>query len=139
MSLATLRSRRVAIYGYASTMDEASGVASSEYVMRASPDADGKWWASFGTIFGRERAPTTKPQDEQMAMFSFAGEVTIRPEDIIVDGESVYRVQSVMPRALFRRQWQAYCVTVDDANAYFLRDPVQTYRAFSSAFSGAFG
>jgi hypothetical protein len=127
MSLATLRTRRVAIYYYSSTVDAATGIASSDYYLRASPDADGKWWASFGTLFGRERAPTTKPQDEQMALFSFAGDVVIRPEDIIVlDDTAVYRVQSVMPRSLFRNQWQAYCVTVDDANAYFLRAPAPT-------------
>lgn len=139
MSLATLRTQRVSVYSYASVVDEATGIASSEYVLRLSPDPDGKWWASFGTVIGRERAPTTKPQDEQTAMFSFAQEVPVRPEDIIALGNAIYRVQSVMPRGIFRRQWQAYCVTVDDANPYFVREAAPTFRSFSSAFSAAFG
>jgi hypothetical protein len=126
VSLATLRTRRVDVFGYTTTTNEQTGVASSTYQRRLSPDRDGKWWASLGTIFGRERAPTTNPQDEQLSMWSFGGECPITPDDVIRDGTAVYRVQSVMPRRLFRDQVQAYCVRVDDADAAFLfiADPV---------------
>ena len=119
MSLATLRTRRVDVFGYQSSIDATTGVATSYYERRLSPDPDGKWWASFGTVFGRERAPTTNPQDEQLAMWSFKSECPITPDDVIRDGATVYRVQSLMPRQLFRDQVQAYCVAVDDANAAF--------------------
>ena len=136
MSLATLRTRRVDVFGYGSTVDETTGIAESIYQRRVSPDPDGKWWASFGTVFGRERAPTTNPQDEQLSMWSFASECPITPDDVIRDGTLVYRVQSVMPRQLFRDQVQAYCVRVDDADpAFNLRDGLG---AFSLAFDEAY-
>jgi hypothetical protein len=136
VSLATLRTKRVDVFGYYTSMDESTGVATSFYRRKLSPDADGKWWASFGTIFGRERAPTTRPQDEQLSMWSFAGECPVAPEDVIRYGTDVYRVQSVMPRKLYRNQWQAYCARVDDADpAFDLRGPLGS---FSQAFNEAY-
>ena len=120
MSRASLRRLRVGVYAYSSTVDEATGVATSVYTKRVSPDADGLWWAAFGTVFGRERAPTGNPQDEQQAMFTVHGEVTLTADDVIVVQPSlVYRVQSVMPRNIFLPQQQAFASRVDDADPFF--------------------
>jgi hypothetical protein len=134
MSMATLRTRRVDVFGYQSLVDEATGVSASFYQRRLSPDPDGKWWASKGTIFGRERAPTTNPQDEQLSMWSFASECPVTADDVIRDGTEIYRIQSLMPRQLYRDQVQAYCTYVDDADpAFDLRaDPVESSDSGSS-------
>jgi hypothetical protein len=134
VSLATLRSRRVGIYTYRETLDPATRIASSYYLKLPSPDADGLWWGALGTVFGREAAPVMKPQDQQIAMWSFALECPVLADDLVVDGSLVYRVESLMLRTLSRSQKQAYCTMVDDANSTF---DLREIGSFSFAFDGA--
>jgi hypothetical protein len=103
----------VAVYAYSAVTDPATRVASSRYVKQASPDPDGLWWASRGVMFGRETAPAMVPQDEQQALWSFATEVPLDPDDLIVADGQRWRVASVMLRTTFRSQVQAYCVAVN--------------------------
>lgn len=135
MSLASLRTLRVAIYYYSSQMDDSSGISESVYVRSLSPDTDGLWWASRGTVFGREASPTPNPQSEMTEFWSLSGYAPITPDGLIVIGtyteaggftpQQVHRVQSVMPRNYWRDAVQVYCLAVDDADAtYTLEEPI---------------
>lgn len=128
MSNASLRKNRVAIYSYGSVTDTASGVTSSVYTRVLSPAADGLWFASRGTVFGRETAPGRQPQSEVTSLWSFEAGVPITPDGVIATGtvaagvftrNEVFRIQSVMPRAQFRGQVQAFVTLVDDATVTF--------------------
>ena len=113
MSLATLRKVRVGIYHYSSVVNEDTGVAESVYTKVPSADSDGLWWASRGTISGRELMPTTLPQDQQKLLLSFHAEVPVESEMVIVDASRVYRVETVMLRDYGRAERQVYCSYVD--------------------------
>jgi hypothetical protein len=113
MSLATMRRLRVAIYAYSSVMDADTGVSESVYTKLESPDSDGLWWASRGTLSGRELMPTTLPQDQQKLLLSFHAEVPIEPDMVVTEGTKVYRVESVMVRDYGRAAKQVYCSYVD--------------------------
>lgn len=113
MSLATMRRVRVGLYAYTSTVNQETGIAESAYVKVPSPDIDGLWWMSRGTVSGRELMPTTLAQDQQKLLMSFHAEVPVEPDCIIVERERVYRVESVMVRDYGRATKQVYCTTVD--------------------------
>lgn len=126
MSHASLRRLRVALYTYTSEMDAATGITASAYVRALSPDADGLWWASRGTVFGGERSPTPNPQEEQTSFWSFSAYAPVTADGVMALGtvsdttftpQSVYRVQSVMERNYWRDTVQVYATLVDDANA----------------------
>lgn len=128
MSHASLRTHRVAIYSYAGVTDQASGVTASVYTRVLSPDPDGLWWASRGTVFGRETAPGLQPQAEVTSFWSFENGVPLTNDSVIATGivaagvftrREVFRVQSVMPRQQFRDQVQVFVTLVDDANVTF--------------------
>lgn len=128
MGSASLRKHRVAIYRYTAVTDAASGITKSVYVRVPSEDFDGLWWASFGTVFGKEAMPASKPQSEETSFWSFDDYAPVEPTSIIAQGEfvryrfvpkRVFRVQAVMPRSNFRNNKQAYCTHVDDADVTF--------------------
>lgn len=128
MGSASLRKHRVAIYRYTEVTDVSSGITKSVYVRVPSADFDGLWWASFGTVFGKETAPAAKPQSEETSFWSFDDYAPVEPTSIIAQGEfvryrfvpqRVFRVQAVMPRSNFRNNKQAYCTHVDDADVTF--------------------
>lgn len=124
MSLSSLRKLRVALYAYTQATDEDTGVTSSVYVRTLSPDSDGLWWASRGTVFGRETAPAQQPQEEQTAFFSFAAYAPATADGLVVYSGAVYRIQAVMERDYYRDSLQVFAVRVDDANAtYVLEEP----------------
>lgn len=116
MSLATLRRVRVAIFAYTSSVNAETGIAESIYTKVKSTDRDGLWWASRGTVSGRELMPTTVPQDQQKLLLSFHAEVPINADMVIVEGTRVYRAESVMVRDYSRAEKQVYCSYVDTAD-----------------------
>lgn len=111
-----MRRVRVGLYTYSSVVDADTGIAESVYTKVPSPDADGLWWASRGTVSGRELMPTTLPQDQQKLLLSFHAEVPVEEEAVIVEGTKVYRVESVMVRDYGRATKQVYCTYVDKAD-----------------------
>lgn len=139
MAHASLRKHRVAIYAYTQVTDASSGITASVYQRLKSPDFDGLWWASVGTVFGKETGVAQKPQAEDTSFWSLAEDAPVDPKSIIAQGTvtktvvngtefynfvptRLYRVQNVMPRDYFRASKQAFCTHVDDADVTFVTE-----------------
>jgi hypothetical protein len=121
-----LRRHRVALYAYSSAPDaDGMGVQVSTYTKVRSRDADGHWWAAFGTKSSREAAPTTAAQHETMAVFGLDGAVLtyapqIGADSVVVDSaHRVWRITGVETRATHGDTVQLHAVHVDDADAFF--------------------
>ena len=139
MALASLRKQRVAIYAYTQVTDQQTGITDSVYVRVKSADFDGLWWASVGTVFGKETGVAQKPQAEDTSFWSFANDAPVDPKSIIALGDvtrttvdaveyydfiptKYFRIQNVMPRDYFRASKQAFCTHVDDADLTFVSE-----------------
>lgn len=124
MSLASLRTRRVALYSYSAPVDATSQIAASTYTRVKSSDADGLWWAARGVRSGHETSPTTAAQHVRQFVFELDAEVPVTPDGILVDGSTRYRITAVLSRDYGRDEVQVETVQVDDADASFvLQEP----------------
>jgi hypothetical protein len=128
MPHSSLRKLQVAIYKYGQSTDEDTGITTSSYLMERSDLPSGLWWASRGIVFGKEAAPANNPQDEQTSFWSLEFGVPLESDDVIATGTladdaftpvHVFRVQSIVVRDYFRREIQAYCTQVDDADSQY--------------------
>ncbi|MES2524039.1 MAG: hypothetical protein V4617_15135 [Gemmatimonadota bacterium] len=119
MSLASLRTRRVAIGAYSAPVDAESAIAVDTYTKVASGDDDGLWWAARGTRSGMQTAPTGAAQHVTQVVYAFDTEVPVTPDGIVIDGDQRLLITSVLPRDVGRDELQVLAVHVDDADAAF--------------------
>lgn len=129
MSHASLRRTLVAIFSYSASTDTDSGITRSIWTRVPSMSFGGLWWASRGTVFGKEGAPAHLPQEEQLSFWSFAASAPLDANGVIATGAivggtfapfDIFRVHSVMPRNVFRNQVQVYCTNVDKADPAYV-------------------
>lgn len=119
MSLASLRSRSVKLYGYSAPVDATSQIAESTYTRLPSGDTDKCWWGTRGTTRGMQTHPTGAAQMVISAVYAFASEAPVQVNGLIVDGTEYHRITAILPRDIGRDEVQVLTVRVDDDAAGF--------------------